>query len=167
MLKVRRSEIDNLLARHGIAPLTAGGTDSQAAASGGRIANVHIARRGQGTIMSVTIDGVLATSACPLDLEHAKLVVQAFREHHLLPADASFEHMLADLLVKMSAAYVDGGAEELEFEAVHLHPTSYHIGRVNLQSATRVNATSRLAPDSHDRHAVFSHRHGDDAKFPR
>jgi hypothetical protein len=77
------------------------------------------------------------------------------------------ERMLAHLLVKISRMFRDCGADSLVFEAIHLHKSAYQIGKVRLASATPIHVKARLAHDTHDRHAIFDHRHGDSVEFPK
>jgi hypothetical protein len=167
MVYAGHAEINELLARHGIAQPLIQGTSSRAAAEGGRIASIHVWRHEEGAKLSLTLQGVRAEVACPLDETHALALVESFRDSKLLPGDKSFEHMLAHLLMKIAAMYAESGAATLTMERVHLHPASYSVGAVTLTREKRETVEHRLDPDSHDRHAVFSHRHGSDQKFPR
>jgi hypothetical protein len=164
---LKRREIDDLLARHGIAALTSSGTDSQASARGGVVATVDIVPNDAAPFMRVSIGGIAATGHCPLDHVRAAAIVRALRKSCHMPSDASFDHMLANLLVKLSGLYVDSGAKKMSISDLHLHPTSYHIGQLSIDRATRGHLIPRLDPDSHDRHAVFAHRHGDSTEFPK
>ena len=165
-MKLTRSELDELMARHGLAPLIPGGTDASEAARGGILATVDIAP-GEVALMRVGIEGVTATGRCPLDFVHASGIVEEFREGRLLPHDTSFQHMFAHLLMKLSELYVASGANMLSISELHLHPASYHIEDLAIDGAGPRRLARRLEPDSHDRRAVFSHRHGDSVKFPK
>ncbi|HTU81812.1 MAG TPA: hypothetical protein VMF61_06770 [Candidatus Acidoferrales bacterium] len=166
-MKVKRSEIDELLARHGIAPLAAEGSDSRHAAAGGVLATVEIAPDADGTpLIHVVIDSVRAGGRCPLDKAHALSIVRSFQTRHLLPRDPSFQHLFANLLLKLAELYLGADLETLLAERIRLHPTSYHIDRVVAHRGAALHLHSRLAPDAHDKHAVFAHRHGDSLEFP-
>lgn len=166
-MKLKRTEIDELLARHGIAPLAVAGTGSEAAARGGTVASIEIAPNEEGVpFLYLTIDSVRAAGRCPLDAPHAASIVHALQTRHLLPHHPSFEHLVAHLLIKLSDLYTDAGIESLTAERVRLHPSAYHIERLTAYRGAPLHLRPRLAHDSHDQHAVFAHRHGDDAKFP-
>jgi hypothetical protein len=165
-MATKRSEIDALLAHYGIKPIGTRGTGSQEAA-GGQLATISVERAEEGPVITVTIGGLHATGACPLDRTGALAILETLRSGHLISGDQSLEHMVANLLVKISEMYVDSDAERIIFESVHLHPTSYYIGRVQLKLSAPLHARKRLLPDAHDRHAIFSHRHGDNTRFPK
>jgi hypothetical protein len=84
-----------------------------------------------------------------------------------LPRDASFHHMLAEPLLRASKLFEDARATKLEFSLLRLHPSTYHIGAVALLAGKPLHVEARLEPDSHDRRAVFHHRHGDSTINPR
>jgi len=167
MQTINGPEIARLLARHGIAGLDAAGSDSREAAIGGRLAQIHFAQHEDGPVATVTIAGVEASAHCPLDEAGALALAGRLHERGALGTEAASAHLLAHLLVKMSAAFADSAAEAAIFEDVHLHRAAYHIDRVILKHAEPLRFEGRLAPDSHDRHAVFSHRHGDSTEFPK
>jgi hypothetical protein len=157
------SDIAELLARHGIAPPCG----ERAGDLGGRIADVHIGPDDNGVpMMSVALDGIRVASRCPLDREHALAMIASLRDAQRLPDDVSFAHMLANLLINMSRVYTDSRAQALAFESVHLQPTDYAIRRVRVVGRPP-HAKHRLASDAHDRNAAFSHRHGEDVRYPR
>lgn len=166
-MKATQKEIEELLASHKISPVEIAGTSSAQAAGGGRPASLSIVRREEGAVLSFTIGDVLAQSLPPRDISEARRIVSKLRAEARLPEDASFEHMLAELLVRISDMFEDSGATKLEFESLRLHPSSYHIGKVTLLHDKPLHLKARLEPDSHDRGAVFSHRHGDRTRFPK
>ena len=167
MQTINGPEIERLLARHGIAGPEVAGSDSREAAIGGRLAQIHFAKHEDGTVATVTIAGIQSTAKCPLDHAGALALAGRLQERHAIGSDGSSAHLLANLLVKLSEAFADSAAEAAIFEDVHLHQASYHIDRVILKHAEPLRFEPRLAPDSHDRHAVFSHRHGDSTEFPK
>jgi hypothetical protein len=81
--------------------------------------------------------------------------------------DRGFEHMLADLLLKITKLFDQCGATRLELSPLRLHATSYHIEKAAPLHEKPLRITTRLEPDSHDRRAVFDHRHGDSIKNPK
>jgi hypothetical protein len=167
-MKATETEIERLLASHGIASLGTGGGDSAEAARGGRIAELRIERRDDTeSILTVTIGSHFVESRPPHDDAEAQSIIASLRSQGAIPDDASFEHMLADLLIKAAKMFEDCEATSLEFRPLHLHPASYHIGKATLIHGKALKTKARLQPDSHDRHAVFDHRHGDSTKFPR
>ena len=143
------SDIRELLMRHGIAPLAVAGSGSAAASAGGTIATIRVAREGSQAHISVTIDDVRASRPCPLDLANAASLVQSFRGKVIPAHDESFDRMFEHLLMKISAMYVDTGAESLDFESVHLHQSAYHVGSVRLESIAHLNVKPRLEHDPH------------------
>ena len=155
-MKLRRNEIDDLLNRYRIAPLVPAGTDSKKAATGGVLATVDVeAGEGDGALLRVAIDAVRATGRCPLDTAHALAMVRAFEARRLIPHDASFEHMFANLLTKISAAYVGGGLQKLSIGRLHLHETSYHLEGV-VARAGAIRLRPRQQSDSHDKHVAYA-----------
>ena len=166
-MKATNGEIEQLLARHGIAPLAMRGSDSMEAARGGRAASLCIAREGNAEILTVTVGGKRAGGNPPHGIAEARAIVEALRSEAALPNDRSFEHMLADLLVKAAKIFEETGATKFEMSSIRLHPTSYHIGEATLIHDKPLHVKARLESDSHDRHAVFNHRHGDSTKFPK
>jgi hypothetical protein len=167
-MKATKAEIERLLASHGIAPLLVSGSDSAKAAQGGRIAQLRIEQdEDRPSLLTIAIAGHSAQSPVPHDLGDARAVVASLRAQGALPSDSSFEHMLADLLLKASRLFEDSEASRLAFSRVHLHPSSYHVEEVELIHEKPLHTEARLAPDSHDRRAVFDHRHGDSTEFPK
>jgi hypothetical protein len=166
-MKATKDEIETLLARHHIAPPETAGTSSKAAASGGRLASLSIERRDDSAIMSLAIGNALAEAPAPKTLEGARAIVAKVRTEASLGHDPSFEHMLAELLLRASEMFEESEATRLDFTPLHVHPTSYHIGEVTLFVEKPLHLRARLEPDSHDRRAVFDHRHGDSVKFPK
>jgi hypothetical protein len=167
MVYVGFAEINELLARHGIAQPVVEGSGKRSASEGGRIASIHVWGDEDGARLSLTLQSVRFEAACPLDESHAMALVESFRESRLLPSEPSFERMLAHLLMKVSAMYFDSGAQTLTLDRVHLHAASYFVGPVTLTRGKALHVKPRLESDSHDRHAVFAFRHGSDQKFPR
>jgi hypothetical protein len=147
------SDIRELLMRHGIASLGVDGSGSAAASSGGTIATIRVARQDTQAHISVTIDDVHASRPCPLEPSNAVSLVQSFHGSALATRDESFDRMLEHLLMKISAMYVDSGAESLNFNAVHLHKSAYHVGSVRLESIAPLNVKPRREHDPHQRHA--------------
>jgi len=166
-MKATDVEVARLLESHGIDPVAIGGTDTLAASRGGRVGSIAVAPREIGDVMVVTVEGKSAEAAPPQTKAEALAMVTGLRTHGAIAGDASSEHMLADLLVKTAKLYHDTGASLLEFSDLHLHPTAYHIGAVTLLHDKPLHTKARLEPDSHDRRAVFDHRHGDSTKFPK
>ena len=165
-MKINQVEVDRLLARHGIAS-GIGGSGSKAAATGGRIATVTVTHHGDEDVLCLMINEIHSDERCPLDETRALALVKEFQAKHAVPNDESFEHMLAKLLVKISAVYEDSGAGLLVFEGIHLHPSAYYVGDVSMYSDHPEHTPARLDSDSHDRRAAFSHRHGERVGFPK
>jgi hypothetical protein len=166
-MKATDAEIERLLARHGIAALGIRGGDSIEASRGGWAANLCITHSGGSDTLALTISGVRAEGHPPHDLADALSIVSTLRSQAAVPDDPSFEHMLADLLVKAAKVFEETEATKFELSSLRLHPTSYHIGKATLLHDKALHVKARLKPDTHDRHAVFSHRHGDSTEFPK
>ncbi len=166
-MKATATEIERLLERSGIAPLGVGGTNAAEAARGGREANLCILRTDGRDVVVFTIGSARAEGTPPRDLTEALAIVQSLRTQAAVPDDASFEHMLGDLLVKATKVYEESGATKFELASLHLHPTSYHVGKATLIHEKPLHLTARLDPHSHDNRAVFDHRHGDSLKNPK
>ncbi|HTX60525.1 MAG TPA: hypothetical protein VMH02_12725 [Verrucomicrobiae bacterium] len=164
MKELDEATIDRLLARYGLRPLEAQGTDTLAAAAGGTVATIRIARRDDADILQFETGAAESSAPLPLTEERALELAQSVRTHG---RDARFSHMVAHLLLGACRMYADTQASLLVFEDVHLHPWAYHIGRVALTTAHAPELVARLAPDSHDRGAVFAHRHGESTAFPK
>jgi hypothetical protein len=167
-VELTKREIDELLARHRLSPTQASGSDSMAAARGGIIGSVDIGLAdGRQPVMHVAIGRSSVAGRCPLERMHAQSLVAAFRRKGLLPEDPSFEHMVANLLERICQMYFDARLESLSIGELRLHPTAYHLGRIVAHRTSDFRAKPRLDPDSHDKRAVFAHRHGDDVRFPK
>ncbi len=166
-MEATKTEIDRLLERSGIAPLEIHGTDSSAAARGGREGNLCIVRSDGRDIAVLTVGNGRADGPVPHNLAEALAIVQMLRAKAAIPDDASFEHMLGDLLVKATKLFEESGATKFELGSLRLHPTSYHAGSATLIHDKPLHVGARLEPDSHDRRAVFDHRHGDSIKNPK
>lgn len=166
-MNATKKDIEILLARHGIASPEVGGADVAAAAHGGRIGHLTIERAGAAAHLAIEVGGGRCEAPAPHDAAEAMAIVHRLREDARFPDDHSFEHMLADLLLKASELFEDSGATHLEFASLHLHPTAYHIGAVTLLLDKPLHLKPRLDHDSHDRRAIFDHRHGDSTEFPK
>jgi hypothetical protein len=154
--------VGELLARHGIASPT-----EHSPGEGGRIAGVLVVKDGAGAILTATIGNVSASGTCPIEEADALQLVRSFRGRGLPAADPALERMFAHLLLKISALFFDCAAEVVEFDSVHLHQSAYQIGKVRISGAPPLHVKARLAHDTHDRHAIFDHRHGDSITFPK
>lgn len=166
-MKAAPEQVEELLARHRIASTRSDGTDSVAAAHGGRLAKLWIVRRGEDAILTLGIGNANFERVAPEDEASARDIVRDIRELARLPHDVSFEHMFAELLLRASKLFEDAQAQRLEFSSLRLHPNSYHIGEVTLLLDKPLHLRPRLEPHSHDRRAVFDHRHGDAIDNPR
>ncbi len=168
MIKATNKELDRLFATHGLAPLEAEGSDSAQASRGGRIAAAFFERRSDlSAALTASVGDHRVQSDLPSDLEDARKIVASLKRQGAIPSDASFENMVADLLLRASALFDESGASSLELAPVHLHPSSYHIGGAVLLHDKPLHTKERLSHDAHDRHAVFNHRHGDSTEFPK
>jgi hypothetical protein len=166
-MRATDDEIARLLMRYKIGPLTVRGSNSRKAAEGGRMADLCIFRENGAERLTVTVGGKRAGGDLPRGLTEARAIVAELRSEAALPNDPSFEHMLADLLVKSAKLFEESAATRFELSRVRLHPTSYYIGKATLLHQKPLHVKTRLEPDSHDRRAVFNHRHGDSTKFPK
>jgi hypothetical protein len=166
-MKATDKELARLLARYEIAPLAARGSDSMKASRGGRVADLLIAREEDAEMLTLTVGEKRTRSNLPHDLAEARAIVGTLRSEAALPNDPSFEHMLADLLMKAARLFEETGATRFELSSIRLHPTSYHVGKATLLHEKVLHVKARLKPDSHDRRAVFDHRHGDSIKNPK
>jgi len=166
MITVARADVDRLLERHGIASTAIQGTDTQAAASGGRVATITASRPEDGSLMTVTIGETRAEGPIPLDETHARSMIDVLQSHQQLPAkDPSFDRMVIDLLLKISEMYVQSRAHSLVFESVHLHPASYHVGRVVMRCEAPLHVKPRRETNGNDRRVTFTQRHRTDQRF--
>ena len=166
-MRATDDEVAELLARYEIRPLAVHGSDSMRAAQGGRISNLCIVRKNDGGTLTVMIGDKSATADLPRGLTGACRIVERLRSQAALPNDPSLEHMLADLLVKAARLFEETGATRFELSSLRLHPASYHIGKATLLHEKPLHVKERLEPDSHDRRAIFDHRHGDSTRFPK
>ena len=166
-MKATDEQIRILLQRHGIAPLAVSGSDSAQAARGGRLGRLRLLRENGRTVLELTVGGVSTVAPPPGEPAEALAILRPLQSAHALPADESFARMLGDLLVKSAALFEDSAAVELDFSSLRLHPASYHIGSAELVTDKPLHLKARMEPDSHDRRAVFDHRHGDALKNPK
>jgi hypothetical protein len=165
-MKATRAQTKQLLQRYGIA-VGLGGSDSRKAARGGRVGRLSIERQDDIEMLTIVVGEHQLKSGAPRDVDDARRIVGLMRAQRTLSEDQSFERMLAHLLLKATKLFDECGATRLEFSPLHLHPTSYHIEKVILLHEKPLRITPRLEPDSHDRRAVFDHRHGDSIKNPK
>ncbi len=166
MISVPQTDIDRLLERHGIASTAVEGSDTQAAATGGRVATIAVARIDDRSVISLTIGQTRLEGPIPLDAAQARTMVEGLKMHQQLPGkDPSFERMVIDLLLKISEMYVESGAHSLLFESLHLHPASYHIGHVIMRCETPVHVKPRRESEGSDRRVTFTQRHRTDQRF--
>lgn len=166
-MNATNAEIERLFAQYGIASLAPGGTSSRDAAQGGRIAQCSIARRGSLESLVVRIGEHEIERKPPADRDEALAIASDLRRKASFSEDAGFEHLVADLLVKATRLFRECEAARLELGDVHLHDSSYHIGKARLTTRKPLHVKARLQPDSHDRWAAFNHRHGDSTRFPK
>ncbi len=158
-------QIDEILARHGIKGPQRERINPPG--PGGRIAQIFVAGSHDEVTMTVVIGETSASALLPLEFEAAEMVVERFRGSGLPATDMRFEHLLANLLFKISKMFFDSGAVRLRFDEVHLHESGYSIGSVKLETASPLHVAARLEPHAHDRKAQFSHRHGSRLGFPK
>ncbi len=166
-MKATLDQIERLLARHKIASTKVEGSDSAAATQGGWRADLTIRRRPPDDVLILTVGTAMLERSRPTDETSAGKIVEEVRIPARLPHDPSFERMLAELLLRASKLFEDAHATKLEFSFLRLHPSTYHIGEVTLLTDKPLHVEARLEPDSHDRRAVFDHRHGDSTTNPR
>jgi hypothetical protein len=166
-VKATVDQIERLLARHKIASTKVEGSDSAASAHGGWRADLTIQRRPPHDIVILDVGNATLERSRPTDETSARKIVAEIRIAARLPHDPSFEHMLAELLLRASNLFEDVHATTLEFSSLRLHSSTYHIGEVTLLTDKPPHVAARLEPDSHDRRAVFDHRHGDSTTNPR
>lgn len=166
-MKATLDQIERLLARHKIASTKVEGSDSAEAAQGGWQADLIIQRRPPHDVLILAVGNATFERSRPTDETSAGKIVEEIRIPARLPHDPSFEHMLAELLLRASKLFEDAHATKLEFSSLRLHRSTYHIGEVTLLTDKPLHVEARLEPDSHDRRAVFDHRHGDSTINPR
>lgn len=159
---MKSGQVNELLARRGIAGTETAGTATTAAACGGTTATLHIEPDERyGPVLTLTIEGRHVSRICPLDRQDARSLVDVFANHHLLPQDESMKQMVAHLLLKTSELYLEAGAQELTLTPVHLHPSAYHIGGADIAFRSgEPHVKARLAPHAHDRRKGLMHRPG-------
>jgi hypothetical protein len=133
MKDLTKSEIDELLARHGI--VTTASDRHGTTAIGGILVNVAIDRVTGDAYMTTAIGDLSAIDPCPLEDARALEIVERFRGQGLPAREPHLEHMFAHLLVKLGKMYVDCGAHSLNCDRIRLHSTSYHIGTVQVRRA--------------------------------
>jgi len=131
------------------------------------VARLSIDRQDGEEMLELAVGEHDVKSRAPHSDEEARKIVGLLRAQHAIPDDHSFEHMLADLLLKITKLFDECGATRLELAPLHLHATSYYIEKALLLHEKPLRITARLEPDSHDRRAVFDHRHGDSIKNPK
>jgi len=164
MIELTATEIDELLSRHGIVKVAS--DHDGLASAGGVVTNISVVRADGEPYFTVMIGEISALDTCPLNQERATALVQRFRGHGLPAGDVRLERMFAHLLLKISELYIESKAVTLRCDHVHLHPTSYHIGKMHLTRVAPLSAKER-APHAQQREAVFTHRHGGSKDFPR
>ncbi len=164
--KATPAQIERLFRNYGIA-VGAAGSDSRKAAHGGRLARLSIDRQDGDDALVLAVGEHEVKTRAPHSDEEARKIVALLRAQHAISDDHSFEYMLADLLLRITKLFDECGATRLELSSLHLHATSYYIEKALLLHEKPLRITERLEPDSHDRRAVFDHRHGDSIKNPK
>jgi hypothetical protein len=162
-MKATRPQIERLFRNYGIA-VGAAGSDSRKAAQGGRVARLSIHRQDGDEMLTLAVGGHEVKSQLPHSDEDARRVVALLLAQHAISDDHSFEHMLADLLLKITKLFDECGATRLELSPLHLHATSYHIEKAALLHEKPLRITRRLEPDSHDGALTIA---GDLSRHPR
>jgi hypothetical protein len=142
------SAISRILDRYGLAPMEPHGSDSVAAAHGGLLAIVDIARLADSSgLMRVQIGERDVAAHCPVTEDRATEVVRRFQDDHTVPHDAGFAAMFANVLTKLSKLYVESGARTLSVTRLHLHRTSYHIDDLSMEPKSALYVKPRRSPD--------------------
>lgn len=155
-MKATEQEIAILLERAGISPVRAAGSRSKAAAEGGVIARMFVQGR-DNPELSMIVGDVRCAAHLPIDEERAVMMVETLIERHAVPHEARFQHMLIDLLVRITRMYMAADATSLSLDPVHLHKNGYHVDRVVLTHERPLHLKPRV--ESTGRDSTFTHTH--------
>ena len=110
-----------------------------------------------GKTISLAIGQQCVLHPCPLDEAQAERAVAQLHNVGALPADTSFQKLVAHLLVKSSQLYEQENIDAFTFENVHLHPTGYEIGAARMWRTKPLHLTPRARSTRPDFHQSFPH----------
>ncbi len=95
---------------------------------------------------------------CPVSLSSAESMVDQLHLEGRVPLKPTLRLMLTNLLVRASKLFVEEALEQFSLDPVYVREHDYRIGRVKMLSTKELHVHKRLAPDAHDRGAVFAYR---------
>jgi hypothetical protein len=95
---------------------------------------------------------------CPVSLSFAESMVDQLHLEGQVPLSPTLRVMLTNLLVRASKLFVEEALEQLSLDPVYVREHDYRIGRARMFSTKELHVHKRLAPDAHDRGAVFAYR---------
>lgn len=95
---------------------------------------------------------------CPVSLLSAESMVDQLHVEGRVPLSPTLRLMLTNLLVRASKLFVEEALEKLSLDPVYVRERDYRIGRAKMLSTKELRIHKRLAPDAHDRGAVFAYR---------
>ncbi len=95
---------------------------------------------------------------CSVSLSSAQSMVGQLHLEGRVPLSPTLRLMLTNLLVRASKLFVEEALEQFLIDPVYVREHDYRIGRVKMLSTKEPHIRKRLAPDAHDRGAVFAYR---------
>jgi len=95
---------------------------------------------------------------CPVSFLSAESMVEQLHAEGCVPISPAVRLMLVNLLVRASKLFVEEALEQLSLDPVYVREHDYRIGWLKMFSTKELHVHKRLAPDAHDRGAVFAHR---------
>ncbi|HEV2261205.1 MAG TPA: hypothetical protein VGR69_02815 [Candidatus Rubrimentiphilum sp.] len=95
---------------------------------------------------------------CPLTYEVAESMVEQLHAEGCVPLSGIMRLMLTNLLVRSTKLFLKENLENLSLSPIYVRKNDYRIGAVKVFSGKNLRVHKRLAPDAHDRRAVFPYR---------
>jgi hypothetical protein len=94
---------------------------------------------------------------CPISQSEAQSMLAELVEGGALSKDASFGNLVKHVIVAFSNMYVESGIDAFHFASVHLHPTSYEVGKGQVWRTQPLHIKPRRKHNEPVFHSSFPH----------
>jgi hypothetical protein len=147
-------ETDALLAHFAINPVS----DQPA---GGLVCGIEgFQNAAKSKLLAIVIGTRRQIRECPVSESEAQSMVAELLEVRALPKDASFGNLVRHLIVVFSNMYVESGIDAFNFASVHLHATSYEVGKGQVWRTQPLHIRPRRKRNEPVFHSSFPHTPG-------
>lgn len=153
------NHVTSLLKQYGIhVPVTDERFLSHAALDRGTALRIECASNAYGKQIILNCENYESTRFCPLGPDEAQSMVDDLHRLHLIPEHGQTRNTLAHLLMKCAELYVAEDLQRFTLAPVYLRENDYRIGAAEMAHAGMLEHRTRLAPEAHDKGAVFAYR---------